>query len=440
MVSGQNIAIQKQATITVTARNRGLAIPANVRVQLLNTGDSSTYGPTSLSAAATDPTASFTVRAGSYRARTTTLDTTYPQQVSSPDQDVAIGAVGVPFDITLPRVSRFSVTGPPTATVTIPTLTPKSEPSGTTIEFVETTTSGTLSATVSATGYRNKVVTVPAQLLSNNAVTLLPTVTVTGTITGASNGPITAVNAANAGDTRPGTITGGSYSIPGLDNNADGTAKTWNISYSQTGVGAGAATPVVVSDSSSASETRNIALTPRPVNYNFTVTTGASTAVPSATVTITPPVTVAPTDANGKTTAVVNENVPFDWAVRKTGFLTRYGSFPTATSVANVPVLVTLDAGVSGTATGTGLAGTVVEVCPSGATAACAPGAARTFATTGNATSRNFTITSDLLPGPYTVVAYAGTRTGTTTLTIAANGTATLSPTNIAIPDPPPGP
>ena len=183
MLAGQNIAIQKQATITVTARNRGLAIPPNVRVELLNTGNSSTYGPTDLSSATTNPTATFIVPAGTYRARTTTLDTTYPQQTSSPDKSVAVGAA-VPFDITLPRITRFAVTDgtvPIAATVTIPTLAPKSVPAGTTIEFSETSTTGALSATVSGTGFRAKVVPVAAQLLTTNPVTLVGNVTVSGT-------------------------------------------------------------------------------------------------------------------------------------------------------------------------------------------------------------------------------------------------------------------
>lgn len=441
VVTGEIVNIQKQATIVATARNRGLTIPPNVRLELVS-NDGTVYGPSSLSAAATDPTASFAVRAGAYRARTTIVGTTYPQQVTPTDSDVVVGAVAVPIDLTLSRVTRFNVTGPSTATVTIPTLGPgRSAPAGTTIEFVETTTTGTLTATVSGTDHRSRQVTVPADLLTTNNVTLLGNVTVTGTIAGASDGTITAVNAANVTDTRAGTISGGSYSIAGLDNNADGTSKTWNISYTETGIGTGSATPIVVSDVSSATETRNITLDPRPVNYNFTVTTGASTPVPGATVTITPAPTTAapPTSATGTTTAVVAENASVSWTVKRAGFLTRYGSFTRAPAHPNVAVNVPMVAGVSGTVTGTTLAGTIVEVCPSGATAACAPGAARTFNTTGNATSRTFNITSDLVPDSYTVVAYVGSpaRIGTATLTIDDDGDAMLSPTTIAMPDPP---
>jgi hypothetical protein len=437
VLAGQNVAIRRQATVTVTALNRGLALPSDLRIDLLNTGNDQRYGPTAVPATpTTNPSVAFNVPSGTYRART--FSDVYPQQTSSPDSGIGIGAT-TNINLTLPRVTRFNVSGPPSASVAIPTLTadtPLPATSGTTIVFTDTTTTGTLQATVTATGHRTRRVTVPAELSTTTAVTLLPNVTVSGSITGASNGTIVATNAANSSDTRSGTITGGTYSIAGLDVNNDGTDKTWNISYTEVGVGTGS-TSLVVSGTSPAAETRSITLAPRPVNYNFTVTTGASTAVPDASVTLSPSPTPAPpaTSASGTSTAVVDENVAFTWTVKKAGFLTRYGSFTRAPSHPNVAVPVPMVAGISGTVRdgGTGVVGATVEVCPDGATAACAPGASRTFTSGANGA---FTITSDLTPGDYTVVAFttgAGAKQGTVTLTIETDGTASLSSTVVAL-------
>ena len=183
---------------------------------------------------------------------------------------------------------------------------------------------------------------------------------------------------------------------------------------------------------------QNITLDPRPVNYNFTVTTAGSTAVPGAAVTITPAATTAPPDTNaqGKTTAIVAENVAFTWTVKKAGNLTRYGSITKATSHPDVAVSVSMVAGVNGRVRdgASGVNSATVVVCPPDSTAACTPVAPdRTF---GSTTSEGvFTITSDLLPGTYKVWATApgGGKTGSSTLTIAANGDASLAPSDIAI-------
>lgn len=449
VLGGQNVAIQRQSTVTVRGLNRGLALPANLKVNLLNVDNDSTYGPTLLPTAAvdpTDPSVTFNVPAGTYRARTSTADTQYPQQTSSPDVGIGVG-VTTTIDIPLPRITRFNVSGPSTATVSIPAISvdplvnTKSASSGTTIEFTESTTTSTLDATVSATGYRSKVVTVPAELFTTTAVTLLPNATVTGAITAPDEALGNVLTATDGTTTLQGSITGNTYRVAGLTANADGTAKSWTVNYTKIGVGTGSSTAISVSSTAPATGSTTgstITITPRPVNYDFTVRTGASTAVSGAAVTISPtPVTAPPlTDADGTTTGVVNENVAFTWTVKKAGFLTRYGSFPTATSLADVPVAVSMVAGVSGTVTdgGSGVNNATVVVCTFGAGAPCTAAADRTF--TSGALGA-FTITSDLLPGSYTVWASSTsgsvTKTGSTTLTIAANGDASLTSANIPI-------
>jgi hypothetical protein len=434
VLSGQDIEIQRAATVNVTVGNRGLALPPDLRVDLLDTANNSTYGPTILGGSPL--TASFTVPAGTYRART--VSATYlPQRISTPDTAVPVGGT-TSLNITLPRITRFTV-GPVAATVSIPGLS--SPPPGTSVEFVETTTTGAVDATVSADGYRTRVVPIAANLLTENAVTLLPNVTVTGPIT-ADNEPLgNGVLTATDGTTElQGSITGNVYRVEGLTANGDGTARNWTVNYAKAGTGTGASTPISVSSTAPASGSTTgstITIAPRPVNYDFTVTTGASTAVEDAVVTLTPAPAVAPppTDEDGETTVVVAENAPFSWAVRKAGFLTRYGSVTRASAHPDVSVPVNLVAGVSGSVRdgATGVVGATVEVCPSGATDACSPPPGRTFTSIAGGA---FTITSDLAPGTYTVVAYttgAGAKKGTSTLTITADGSATLSPTNIPI-------
>ena len=445
MLAGQNVAISKQATVTVAARNRGLALPPGLMVDLLNVNDLSVYGPSVLpsSTPATDPTASFQVPAGTYRARTVDQRagvTTYPQQSSTPNATVGVGAAPT-ISFTLPRITRFAVTGPPSTTtvsVAIPTLTSKQGPGGSTIEFSETTTTGTLSATVSAPGYRTKVVSVPAELFTISPVSLAPNVTATGTI-GATSGTVTATAPGMTPVT--GTVAGtGTYTVNGLGVGPAGEAKSWTITYDAIGTGVGSSTTTIdVTPTSDNSVTGPaVTVTPRPVKYDFTVTTGASTAVPGAAVTISPaPVTSPPaTDADGKTSGVVNENVAFTWTVKKSGYLTRYGSFPKATSLADVPVAVAMIAGVNGRVVdgASGVNNATVVVCPLGAAAPCTPGASdRTFT---SGAQGAFTITSDLAAGRYTVWAFttgAGAKTGQTTLTIATNGDASLESSDIAI-------
>ena len=448
MLAGQNVAIQKQSTITVRALNRGLTIPINLRVDLLNVDNNSIYGPMTLPAAAvdpTDPSVVFNVPAGNYRARTVTAGTQYPQQTSTPDTGIGVGG-STTIGIVLPRITRFNVTGPPTATVSIPGLTAQSEDAGTTVEFTETTTTTALSATVSATGYRTKIVEVLAELFTTTPVTLLPNVTVTGTITAPDEALGNVLTATDGTTTLQGSITGNTYRVAGLTANADGTAKSWTVNYTKIGVGTGSSTAISVSSTAPATGSATgstITITPRPVDYNFTVTTGASTKVVGASVTITPTPATAPaaTDSAGKTTAVVDENVAFTWTVKKANYLTRYGSFPKATSLADVPVAVSMVAGVSGTVTdGAPVSGATVVVCPQSSSAPCTPVESdRTFNSTGSTGA--FNITSDLLPGIYTVWAStsgAGAKQGSSTLTIAADGGAILSPSAITIAVPTP--
>ncbi len=439
VLAGQNVAIQKQSTITVRALNRGLTIPTNLRVDLLNVDNNTIYGPMTLPAAAvdpTDPSVVFNVPAGNYRARTVTAGTQYPQQTSTPDTGIGVGG-STNIGIVLPRITRFNVTGPPSASVSIPGLTAQSEDAGTTIEFTETTTTTALNATVSAPGYRTKILDVPAELFTTTPVTLLPNVTVTGSITAPDEALGNVLTATDGTTTLQGSITGNTYRVAGLTANADGTAKSWTVNYTKIGVGTGSSTAISVS--STAPDTGSttgstITVTPRPVNYNFIVTMGASTAVDGASVTITPTPATAPaaTDSAGKTTAVVGENVAFTWTVKKTGYLTRYGSFPTATSLADVPVAVSMVDGVSGTVTDatSGVNNATVVVCPFGAGTPCTPVASDRTVMSGALGA--FKIRSDLTPGSYTVWASSTsgsvTRTGSTTLTIADNGDASLSP------------
>ena len=430
MLAGQNVAIKKQAVVTARALNRGLTVPADLRIDLLNTVNNSTYGPTAVPATPpTDPTVSFNVPDGTYRART--FSATYPQQTSSPDASIGIGATPAPLDITLPRITRFNVSGPPSATVAIPTLTSKSENLGTTIEFSETSTTGTLQATVSATNYRTKQVTVPAELVTTTPITLLANVTVSGSITGASNGTITAVNAADNTNTKTGTITSGTYSIPGLDVNAGGSDKTWNISYTELGVGTGSTSVVVSGTSTTAESGKNITLAPRDVNYNFTVTTGGSTAVDGATVTVAAATSAPPATAGGgKSTAIVKENVAaFPWSVRKALYLTRYGVSPSV-AFPDVAVPVSLQQLVGTVTDGAAVNNATVVVCATGAATPCAPTEPDRSFTTGS--GGTFILDSNLLPGTYTVWATKGLKQGSQPLTIAADGTGTLLTITIA--------
>ena len=435
MLAGQNVAIKKQAVVTAKALNRGLTVPADLRIDLLNTVNNSTYGPTAVPATpTTNPTVSFNVPDGTYRART--FSATYPQQTSSPDASVGIGATPSPLDITLPRITRFNVSGPSNATATISGV-PKSAASGTTIEFSDTTTTGTLQATVSATNYRTQVVTVPAELFTTTPITLLPNVTVTGTIVAGDEALSSGRLKATSGTTElPGSITSNIYRVEGLTANADGSARNWVVSYDKPGVGQGSATTISVSGAAPVAGPggtvpgTEITLTKRGINYDFTVTSGGPTPVVGATITLdTTPLTAPPdTDVNGTSRAVVNENVAFNWVIKKTGFLTRYGPAGPATSLTNVSIPVTMVAGVSGLVTDAGspVPSATVVVCTFQATptSACVPTAARTFTTDGTGT---YKITSDLLAGQYTV--WASTtgpqaKTGSTTLTINANGDA----------------
>ena len=454
MLAGQNVAIKKPAVVTVSALNRGLTLPTDLRIDLLNTVNNSTYGPTVVpDTPSTSPTVSFNVPDGTYRART--FSATYPQQTSTPDAGVGIGATPT-IDITLPRITRFNVTGPPSATVSIPTLGPKPGNVNTTIEFSEITTTGALQATITATNFRTQIRTVPAELFTTTPVTLLPNVTVTGTIVAGDEALGSGRLKATSGTTViPGSITSNTYRVEGLTANADGSARDWTVTYEKPGVGQGAATTISVSGTAPVAGPGGtvpggeITLTKRGINYDFTVTSSPLTPVVGATITLnqalvsTPPVT----EAAGTSRAVVNENVTFTWVIKKAGFLTRYGSAGPATSIDNVPIPVTMVAGVSGTVTagGGGVAGATVVVCPTASTAPCTPGAGLTFASSG--ATGAFEINSDLLPGTYKV--WASTpfvpevpavldppspaipeipaRRGSTTLTIALNGDASLA-------------
>jgi hypothetical protein len=137
---------------------------------------------------------------------------------------------------------------------------------------------------------------------------------------------------------------------------------------------------------------------------------------------------------------VVNENVPFSWTVKKAGFLTRYGTFPVALSLADVTVPVTLVAGVNGTVTdgvgGAGVVGASMALCPTAATLPTSPGCTPLSP---SGAGGAFTITNDLVPDTYKVFASTAlvpaappdpaipAKRGSTTLTIAANGDASLA-------------
>ena len=445
---GPTVPLKKLATLTVRAGNRGLALPTGLQAKLLNTAEPFSDIPAA-PFSGTTPSATFSVPAGTYGARTiSTVAATYPQQRSAlPDATFGIGVVQN-INITMSRYTTFNVSGPTAATdvtVTMGTQTPKTEKGGTAIEFIESGTSTGTTATVSAAGFRTATVTVPDQLVSTIPVTLLPT-TVVGAITAADEATGTVLKATSGETTLDGSITGNKYRVEGLVPNPDGTDRVWTITYTKPGVGTGSTSVTVTTTGPIADATGTIAggtitVNPRPVYYNFTVTeptTPQPTPVTGAAVTINPAPVTAPLDTSttGATTGVVNENVAFTWTVKKSGFLTRYGSFPKATSLADVPVAVSMVRGVSGhVLDGTsGVNNATVVVCPSGAATPCTAAADRTFS---SGAQGAFTITSDLTPDTYTVWASSTTgsvtKTGSTTLTIAANGDASLLSSNIAI-------
>jgi hypothetical protein len=461
VLANQNVAIKKNATIMVRASNRGLALPTGLQAKLLNTTLPFRVVPAALLTGATNPTATFSVPAGTYGAQTvSTVTAPYPEQRSTlPDSEFGIDA-NATIDLELPRITRFEVTGPTSATevtVTMATQTPKKANAGTAIEFSESETTTGTTATVSATGFRTATVTVPDQLVSTVPVTLLPT-TVVGAITAANEVTGNVLQATSGGTMLQGSITGNKYRVEGLVPNTDGTDRIWTITYTKPGVGTGSTSVTVTTTGPVADATGTIAggtitVMPRDVNYDFTVTTPIipvptdpplTDDVAGAIVTIfnssgTSIGTDTTADGSGGTVAgtariTVKENTaPATWTVAKTGFLTKSGTISSPPVSATIPpVSLQPQWEVTGTvfdsaSTPGPVVGARIDVCPANPATRCTATGDRTTTTVAGGA---YTLRSDLSQGSYRIWASSAGKEQSIVLTVDAAGAATTTPTN----------
>lgn len=440
----QNVVIDRIAVITVTVtRPDGLTTgPAGLNVTLNRVSDG-----TSVSPRAGSPLI-FDVLPGDYYARAAA---TAPYVSKNSAATTVVIGDSKSLTLALDRYARVAVTGPTAGTeitVTLPNNPPKIQTGPSTFEF-KNPVAPLSPAIVSAPGFRTQNdVVIPDAIINEPpvGVGLLGPVTVSGSITGATDGRT--ITAVSGDESKPGTITGGNYSIPGLDNNANGTDKTWTISYTELGVGTGS-TSVIVSGTSDIAETsRNITLVARDVNYDFTVTTSAPAPLSGATVTVfnssitsigsgttAADTGAAPAPPAGTARITVNENTaPARWTVSKSGFLTKSG---TIASPISTVFAVLLQPEITGTVSNSAtppaaVVGAVVVVCPTTTPATrCTPTQPDRSAV--SIAGGAYTLNSDLAPGPYTIWASIPatgpvTQQGSIGLTIASDGSATLAP------------
>jgi hypothetical protein len=426
----QNIEIVKQSTVTVNATPAGgLAPPAGLQLRLVDAFDASVvFSPRGGTSNV------FDVPAGTYRARATANDG-YPTQLSG-NNVVAAGA-SAPIALTLPRVARVSVTGPSTATVVVGAASAQTITPPATAEFLSPAISatGTLQATVSATGYRTQVVSIPESIFNTTPVALAPNVTASGTIAAPNGTNVITATAPGMADVR-GSVSGGNYSISGLGVGTGGQSKDWTLSYDVVGGGTGTlALPTITSTSANTITANFPALSVADVDFDFSVTRAGSSPVDNlsgATITIRngagTVLATGTTPGSGDQTLTVKENTgPLTWTVTHPDSLTRSGSL-TVTTRAATPVPVAMLAELTGSVTdaSVGVVGASIRICPSTATAApCPPGDPTVvppvpppLGTATTTTGGAFVFNDALAAGTYRVWAISGTKQGSAAVTV----------------------
>jgi len=297
--------------------------------------------------------------------------------------------------------------------------------------------SGALTVKVSAAGYRTQVIGAGEVLNFERNVVLHADVIVSGTITGADDGPISAtapaVGSAGA-STKTGTITGGSYSIGGLGVGLDGEDRTWTIAaYDVVGSGTSPATTIDVTSISADTVVRNITITPQNLTLDFKVTTGAGPAANVKDAVVALGVATDTTGGNGEATLTLLETVtPLTWTVdhpeylQATNTISLSGSRTIAVSVPLTPRPAITGTVVEGT---TGIAGAGVSICPSTATAAVC--GSPLFTTSSSGIAGSFSFADDVPTGSYEVWAVTGSgateKSGHVPLTVNADNSFTFT-------------
>ncbi len=443
-----NLEVERLASVTVNAATNGLAAPAGLDLQLVNVDTNDVLDPT------TEPN-SFQIPAGRYYARAKA--TGYPDQRSVGNTTLTIGAgatTPVGISVVLPRYVRVTVVGPSNATVTVDgkvkTAATSSAFEFTDVEAVATRipSTGALTGTIGATGYRPQEINVPASINHAQTVTLAPLVDVSGSIPGAVAGSITASNGTTS---VTGTITGsGSTATYAFEDLGIGT---WTVTYDRAGSGH-TPTPVTIATITATSPAGNsltgasVPLTVRNVDYTTIVRVPDASAqsgtarFPGASVVILDSATPTPNVlASGATLAddpetPGNERGTIGFSVPETATPTRWRvshvDYMTRTAAISTNPIVLIPA-ITGAVTDAGepVVGATVRVCPATpANAPCAASAA--LATTASIAAGVFKFTDEIAPGSYRVWAISGTATGSVTLNVTANA-ATLGAATIPI-------
>ena len=323
--------------------------------------------------------------------------------------------------------------------------------------------SGTGNAVADGTGFRANSAVIPESTAPTVNISILPTVTVTGTVTKPSGlaalpagTKVTAtapgmasIEATVAVDAGTGN---GSYSLSGLDLGLDlaglPQTKTWTITYDAVGVGKHIRTTDVSSTSST-----DVTLDLVPVPQTIPVTFNVKAANPSGAVTIvlstnpaSPNVTVTPTAAGANGTPVINLpetliGTPVTYTVDGgTGYIAHPGGTitPTTRSAITEPVTIVKRPPITGTV----VAGTPAAAVDNAKVRIC-PVVTPTPANCTNSTqivndvntnnSGAFTFNALVPQGTYHVWADKGSNSGYVVLTVNADRSFTLSNTTITL-------
>jgi hypothetical protein len=446
-VIDQPVRIDKLASITATVSNDPL--PDGTAVSLVLTD--LTKRP--LVRDGTTNQFKLQVAAGTYKAIEVTAPLYLPiSNPSSPDATLtlAIGGSTAPTFTLLPRtVSVTTNVAGANVSITVGGVTPVSQTTSPSI-FASTDTApalplaGSGTATVSATGYRTNTAAIASTTSPQNIpVPLSGLVTATGTITAPDAAPTDnpkVIRAVSAGVTLYGSITSNVYSIPGLTNNADGTARTWTISYDKLGTGTGSTTVNVTATNTPAAG--SITVNANPIAVTFTVKsnlTPTGVALDGATVTLSSGLT-GTTGSDGTVIIQVPETFSGTWTAVKppaaglgTGYalsaaqnLAPFGNRSPVTNTPSVTLTTTTTVRVTQNGNGNAVAGATVTVCPpAGTDENCAGRIAR--GTTDASGYYTFNQPTDAGVYPIFASQTSPTKSDTTTLTVTAGAAGTLA-------------
>lgn len=308
------------------------------------------------------------------------------------------------------------------------------------IQPTETWAGEPLKAQVTAPGFRTQVVDVGAGIWRSVTVGLVQHVQLSGTVTSSESVANTSgtgiVRATSPGVTDiVGNVVDGIYTLSGLYNNPDGTARAWTVTYDKPGVGTVTSTAVSVSDTNTPASPNPLAAVPKQYDVSVTVTGSGGAAITGATVMIGgAAATESATTPGTYIRTNVNETFALSWSVDAgAAWVAQSGTTPfTGRTALTIPVnLVSRTLTVTVLDGTSGATGATFEICTAVPGNCMAPDAYSVLTVVPGGTGGVYTFVAPTGAGTYRIRATAASKSGTAQFTVNAAGAP--STTNLTI-------